>query len=914
MPKSILRAFVRSTFRFVLCTWFSAAALAAVPAGVIQGAAVEGITEYTLPNGLTVLLFPDATKPVTTVNITYRVGSRQENYGETGMAHLLEHMLFKGTPTSGNLMQELGKRGMSFNGSTFFDRTNYHETFPASDENLDWALRMEADRMVNSRVARQDLDTEMTVVRNEFEKWENSPRLVLWGRMQAVAFDWHNYGNLSIGARSDIENVSIERLQAYYHLYYQPDNAVLVVAGKFDPDRTLPLISQYFGAIPKPTRTLPALYTAEPVQDGERSATVRRVGGSKVLGMLYHTVPGAHADSTALEAFGELMTVAPAGRLYKSMVETKKASSVEAWNLSLLDPGVIIFWAEVPEQDTMEAAQATMAATLAAIARDPITGPELDRVRAKAAKDFDETVNDPEKLGVALSESIATGDWRLFFLQRDRWEKLTPADVQRVALAYLKPSNVTVGHYFPGAAPDRAPMPPTVDVRALVKDYKGQAETVAGETFDPTPANLEARTTRFTLPNGAKVALLPKKTRGETVQVHMSLHFGDEKSVFGRRPEGSLTGAMLMRGTKSKSRQEIEDTLDRLRAKLAVGGSETGANASAQTVRVSLPDTLRLLAEVLREPSFPVAEMEQIRRARLNSLEQQRSDPQAVAVRALARHNNPYRKGDPRYASTLDEDVAALNALTIDKLSRFYTQFYGGAHAEISLVGDFDPVAARTLLTQLFGEWGAAVPYMRVPSPFIPNVPAAIRLETPDRANAVLVGATALAVNDGSPDYPTLLVMNFMLGDSTNSRLLNRLRQKDGVSYSAGEYLQMNAFEPNSTLGFYAIFAPENLPRVQLGISEELIRVMKDGFTDAEVDEARNGLMQERRLGRAQDAALAGALATQLYLGRTFAKSAQVDAAIEAMTTAQVNAAARKYLKPDELAFAFAGDFAKGKK
>jgi len=897
----------------VLLTFAWSLAIAAMPGGVTQGPTVEGITEYTLANGLTVLLFPDPTKPVTTVNVTYKVGSRQENYGETGMAHLLEHMLFKGTPTHGNLLQELGKRGMTFNGSTYFDRTNYFESFPASDENLDWALAMEADRMINAFVARKDLDTEMTVVRNEYERWENDPRLVLWGRVQATAYDWHNYGHITIGARSDIENVSIERLQAYYHLYYQPDNAVLIVAGKFDPDRTLGLVAKYFGAVPKPTRTLPALYTTEPVQDGERTVTVRRVGGTKTLAMFFHTLPGSHPDATALDALAEVMTISPAGRLYKSMVETKKASSVEGWNLTLHDPGAIIFWARVPDTDSMDDARAAMTASLANIATQPFTDAEIDRVRTKALKDFDDTINDPQRLGVSLSESIANGDWRLFFLSRDRWKKLTAADVQRVAGQYLKPSNLTTGFYLPDAKPDRAPAPPSVDVAAMVKDYKGEAATEAGETFDPSPQNLDARTQRFELSNGIKVALLPKKTRGQTVELTLSMHLGDEKSVFGRRPEGSLTAAMLMRGTKRHTRQEIEDTLDKLRAKLSTGGSETSVTATAHAVRDTLPDLLRLTAEVLREPAFPAPELETIRRARLTSLEQQRSDPQGVATRALQRHNNPYPKGDPRYAPTVDEDIAALNATTIDKLQGFYAQFYGPARAEIALVGDFDAEATRKLLEELFGNWKAAAPFTRVPQPLIPNVAAAIKLETPDRANAVLIGHEALPLNDDSPDYPALLVANFMLGESSNSRLLNRLRQKEGVSYGAGEFFQVSSFEPNSTLGVYAIFAPQNLERVRTGIREEIARALKDGFTDAEVDEAKRGLMQERRLARAEDPALAGGLANQLYLGRTFRKSAEVDAAIEAMTAAQVNAAVRKYVKPEDFAFAFAGDFANAK-
>ena len=185
---------------------------------------VEGITEYRLANGLRVLLAPDSSKPTTTVNITYLVVNRHENYGETGMAHLLEHLVFKGTPTQGNIMTELGKRGMDFNGTTFTDRTNYFETFPASDENLQWVLTMEADRMVNSFIARADLEKEFSVVRNEMERGENNPHMVLYTRLIATSFDWHNYGKSTIGARTDVENVKIENLQAFYRKYYQPDN------------------------------------------------------------------------------------------------------------------------------------------------------------------------------------------------------------------------------------------------------------------------------------------------------------------------------------------------------------------------------------------------------------------------------------------------------------------------------------------------------------------------------------------------------------------------------------------------------------------------------------------------------------------------------------------------------------------
>ncbi|HZW73892.1 MAG TPA: insulinase family protein, partial [Caldimonas sp.] len=334
----------------------------------------------------------------------------------------------------------------------------------------------------------------------------------------SVAFDWHNYGKETIGARSDVELVDIGRLQAFYRTYYQPDNAVLTVAGAFDPDQALALIAKDFGPIPKPKRELPRLYTVEPVQDGEREVTLRRVGDTQWLSALYHTVPAASPDAVAIEAAVGVMTLTPGGRLYKSLVETKKAAAVDDYVFNGHDPGFAMFLVQVPGQDPIASARETMLATIQAVAAQPITDAELERVRAKRLKEIDETISDPQRLGVALSEAIAEGDWRLFFIRRDRWRTVTTADVNRVATAYFKPANLTLGQFLPDTKPDRAPAPPSVDIAALTKDYKGDPPLAAGEVFDATPANLDARTQRFALANGARVALLPKKTRGETVR------------------------------------------------------------------------------------------------------------------------------------------------------------------------------------------------------------------------------------------------------------------------------------------------------------------------------------------------------------------------------------------------------------
>ncbi|MEO9135276.1 MAG: pitrilysin family protein [Casimicrobiaceae bacterium] len=898
--------------RFVLVlAILPAAALAALPAGITRGASVEGVNAYHLQNGLTVLLFADATKPTTTVDVTYKVGSRMENYGETGMAHLLEHMMFKGTPSIPSVFAELGRRGMEFNGNTSYDRTTYFETFAASPPSLDWVLMMESERMTRSTFSKAELDSEMTVVRNEYESGENRPQSVLWKRMAAVAFDWHNYGKPTIGARSDIENVPFERLRAFYANYYQPDDAVLTIAGKFDPDTTLAAVARYFGAIAKPTRVLPRLYTVEPVQDGERTVTVRRVASAQWLGALFHLPQGANPDATAFEALAEIMTVEPAGRLYKALVEGKKASSVENWTFAQHDAGFVIFWAQVPADQSIDAARDTLLATLYDVGAHPITAAELERVRVKAQKDFDDTINDPQQMAVALADSIAEGDWRLFFIHRDRWRKLTPSDVTRVGTEYLKASNLTLGEFLPETKPDRAPLAAAVDIPALVRNYKGEPAVAAGEAFDPTPSNLEARTERFQLPNGMKVALLPKKTRGETAQFELRFDIGDVSSLKNSAPVSTLTAAMLERGTTRHDRQAFQDVLDKLHAKLDIGGGGATVSVAATTVRASIPDVLRLAAEALREPAFPPSEFEQLKNELLARLEQSRTDPNAIARRAAARAGNPYPPDDVRYTPTIDEEIARVKATDLDAVKAFHAKFYGTPHAEMAIVGDFDAATVRPLLGQLFGESHGGAPYARVPQPFYSTKSAPQSFETPDKANAAMFGRLSMPLNDQAPDYASLLVANRVLGGDSDSRMFQRVRVKGGLSYAVGTVFQPASIDLNSTLVVYAIFAPQNLDKVKVAMAEEIARARAGGFTAQEIDAAKKAVLEERRITRAQDDAVMGSLVAQEYLGRTWAESARIDAAVAAVTAESASAALRKYVDPADIAFAYAGDFAK---
>ena len=883
---------------------------AALPAGVAKGASVEGIDEYTLSNGLKVLLFPDATKPTITVNVTYLVGSRNENYGETGMAHLLEHMVFKGAPKHKDIPHELTAHGASPNGSTNADRTNYFETFAATDLNLDWALDLEADRMVNSFIAKKDLDTEMTVVRNEFESGENNPQAILSERVYATAFLWHNYGKTTIGSRTDIENVPIERLQAFYHNWYQPDNAVLVVAGDFDPAKVLPLVNKKFGSIPRPKRVLQKTYTQDPTQDGERLVTLRRVGDTQEVMAAYHVPAASHQDAAALDVLAYILGDTPSGRLYKALVDTKKAAYAYGYNDSMREAGMLLFGASVRKENSLEEARDILVKTVEDAASVEISTSGVERARTAMLKNVELALKSPDRLGIRLSESMADGDWRLFFLQRDRMKAVTAADVKRVAAQYLKSSNRTMGLFYPTEKADRAEVPPPPDVNALVKDYKGGEALAAGEVFDPSTENIDKRTIHTALKGGLKLAMLPKKTRGASVQVVISLNMGAEDTLMGLGSVPDLTGAMLMRGTLKHTRQQIKDEFDRLKTRASIGGGYV----TLETDRANLPAALRLAAEVLREPAFPEAEFATLKQEELAGIEEQKSQPEYVADNAYNRYMYPYRPEDPRYTPTTEEQIERIKSAGLDAVKAYHKDFYGTSFGQMAVVGDFNPGEVKALAEETLGGWANVKPFKRMERKYAELKPEKLSLETPDKANANALLGVNFPMRDDNPDYAALKLADYMTGGGfLSSRLAVRIRQKEGLSYGVGCYVWASSLDEISGLSAYAIFNPLNADKLEKAFREELARVAKDGFTEKELKEALTGWLQSRKMSRAQDRQLAGKLSGNEYLGRTMAWDGALEKRAAALTPGEIRDAFNRHIDPAKIVYVQAGDFSGAK-
>lgn len=885
--------------------------------GFVKGPSVEGITEYTLTkNGLKVLLFPEPSKPTITVNITYLVGSRHEGYGETGMAHLLEHMVFKGTPNHPDIPAELTKHGARPNGTTWLDRTNYFETFAASDENLNWALDLEADRMVNSFIAKKDLVSEMTVVRNEFEQGENDPTSILMERIVSTAFLWHNYGKSTIGARSDIENVPIERLQAFYKKYYQPDNAVLVVAGQIDVNKTLGLIKKYFEPIPKPDREVNKLYptyTLDPVQDGERSLVLRRTGDVQAVMAAYHICPGAHPDYAALEMLNAIITDDPSGIMYKELVETKKATNVFAFSFELKEPGLMLFGATVPVDSSLANVKSILTKRLDLIPGMSFSQADLDRQKQKQLKYWDMTFNNVERVGTNLSEYIAQGDWRLTFISRDNIKNVTLDDLKRVASTYFKSSNRTIGEFIPDKNPDRVDVPGPIDVAAIVKDYKGNEKIAEGEAFDPSPANIDKRTASVKAKNSNfEIALLPKQTRGNVVVANITLRLGDINSLKGKSSTADLTASMLDKGTKTMTKQQLSDAFDKLKSRVSFGGGATSCNVRIETTKENLKPTLALVADILKNPTFPESEFDILKNQEISSIEEQKSEPNSLAGIEFSRALHTYAKDDPRYTPTLDENIAMVKAVKLDDIIKFHKEFYGSTDATASVVGDFTKAEIEKMMLETFGAWKAKKPYKRIASTYQATKAQEKVINTPDKANSLYLAGFTVEMKDSDPDYAAMLLANYMMGGGfLNSRLATRIRQKEGLSYGVGSQFSASSLDKNGAFTVYAISAPENSEKVNTCVKEEIARVNKDGFTAEELEAAKSGFLQSRQVSRSQDASLAGMLNNNLFLDRTMQFDDNMDKAIKALTPAQVNAAFNKYITPEKLLVVRAGDFEK---
>jgi zinc protease len=874
---------------------------------------LAGIEEYRLPNGLQILLFPDASSTTTTVNITYRVGSRHEGAGEYGMAHLLEHLVFKGTPTYRDITGEFARRAMRWNGTTSVDRTNYFATFNANEETLEFALALEADRMVNSLIAKADLDKEMPVVRNEFERADSNPLQVLGQRVLGTAYHWHPYGRATIGVRSDIENVPIERLREFYKRHYRPDNATLLVAGRFDKARVLQTVARTFGPLVQPAEPLQQPYTAEPAQDGERTVIVRRVGGQPALMAHYHVPAAAHPDTAALVVYQLLMSMRPSGQLYRKLVESKLAVAAGLAGGGGAAPGGVTAIAILQADSKVEEVEKLLLDLVEGRAAEPFAPAEFERVRELALNAYRQQMKSPEGLAQGISNVVASGDWRLQFQLIEDIPRVTLADVERVRQAYFRPANRTLGRYLPAAAVERVQIPPAPPVSERLAALKGPPRVEEGEQLDPTPDNLESRTVRARLPSGIGLHTLRKSLRGQAVHLQMSLRWGSLEQTF-PIPGTDMLASMLFEGSQRHSKQQIQDELLRLRASLNVSSGDQGVTVFLTAERDTLLPALRIAADMLRNPLLPADAFERMQRAAISGLQSSRQELGTVRVEVTRAHYNTALGasfGQPDYIKSLDDRIHSVQSTTLERVRGMHRDWWSANEARVAVAGNL-PEGLGEEIERLFGDWKkpAAGRFVRHEPRHYVLPPARFVARAADKSNAVLRWHQTFPLNQAHPDYAALQVAARIFGGGgLESRLASRVRVKEGLSYSIGSGLSVPQHGDRAGLSIEASYSPDQRERVIQAVREELNRYAEEGPTQAEVDRVRQDLLAQRRESRGDDRGLPGLLLTLDDLGEKFDATRKRDEAIAAVTREQVFAAWRRHVRSDGFVISAAGDF-----
>lgn len=874
---------------------------------------VEGMKEYELENGLRILLIPDGAETNLAVNIIYKVGSRHEGYGESGMAHLLEHMLFKQCEKFTDIKKAIADKGAFANGTTWYDRTNYYEVLSASDENLKWALDMEADRMVNSKILAEELQKEFSVVRNEFEIGENSPSGVLNERVLSAMYLWHNYGKSTIGSKEDIERVQAPNLKAFYKKYYQPDNAELIIAGKFDEKQALEYVKEFFGPIPRPTRVLQPTYTVEPAQDGERFVSLRRTGDIQYIGMGYHTPSFADKDYAANDALIQVLTNDPSGIFYKKLVESKLASKINGYAQTLHDPGFTYFEVEVPKDKSIDSARNALIQAANNVGTMKFTEEDLSRAKNSLLKYIDQASSKVINLAIGMAEFVGAGDWRLWFLYRDRVEALTLQDLQSAAQRYYKPSNRTVGVFVPDAAPDRTVVSETPDIDKLVNGYKGKEMEAQKESFENTIDNIKKHTVYGKLPNGGKYALLEKPTKGDKITATMTLRAGEESNLMNKQELADLTARLLMTGTTTRSKKQIMDELDKLKSSITFSGGPGVLQISLNTDKQNLSAALNLLDDLLHHPKFDAAEYDKEVLNMKAEYEASKSEPQNIAQIKLSKLSNPYPKGHPLYTNDPDESAAELAKVKLDDVKKYYADFYGANNSNSVFVGGIDAAKITGFLNSSFGKWNAKTAYKRLEPKYFDVAGRTESVNTPDKTNAVLMGSINLNISQQHADYPAVFMADNLLGGGAflSSRIPQRLREKEGMSYGAGTYMGLQYKYNVGTWGIYAFYNPLYQGRIDTALHEEIEKAKTAGFTQDELTNAVKAYLEGNKTTLGVNGAVANLIQQYMRDDRDLTEYTDFENKVKALDLNKVNDALKKYFNTSKLILIYSGDFKK---
>ena len=915
-------------------------AAAATPAvdGVAFVRTVGGISEYKLPaNDLNILLLEDHSAPVLTFMVTYRVGSRHEVTGTTGATHLLEHLMFKGSknfhPGIGKgfdtLMDSIG--GIN-NATTWLDRTNYYENLPS--DHLGLAVQLEADRMRHLLLREEDRQPEMTVVRNEFERGENDPVSALEKEVGAAAYIAHPYHHPTIGWRSDIEKISIERLREFYDTYYWPNNATITVIGDFNPDAALRLIQQDFGVIPRSLRPIPQIYTEEPAQNGPRRVVVKRPGEVGAVQIAYKTPAARHADHAPLEVLSAILSNGKTSRFYRALIDPNLAISADASKGFFHDDALFTATALLAPGVTHDRVERTLLAEFEKLKKDGVTNAEVESAINKVLAALAYGRDGSFAIAGQINEAIAVGDWTLYSGLLEKLKTVAPADVQRVAQTYLKEDQSTTGWFIPQAeAPGKSAgvMRRDDDTSAAKSAARGPhyyRGPEGGAGASPAPSGLQAG--RPALPSARDAA--PAGGSSNTTLIAPNVHrrsiagldvltlqtpikdvvtlrgivcAGDVFNPPGNSAIADLTAGMLDKGTVQREKFAVAELLEQTGATLAFGTGSHTLNISAQCLRKDVSLVLGLLAEQLRTPRFDAEEFAKLKKQLVGRHRRNMEDTDFRAQGTFARAIFP--AGHPNRPPADEQYLADIESATLDQLRVFHAAYYGPTGARLVAVGDVDEAALADALAKMFRGWQGGVAF--------PTAAKAPALTAGHTEMVNMPGKTSVSFFIGQPSglrhhdaghLPLNMATSVLGSGFFSARLLDIIRNREGLTYGIGATMTADTYVDGSW-GIQATFAPEMLAKGATSTLRELRRFHAEGLTDAELTTFKVTLTGSYKVALATTGGLAGTLLNAVQRGYGPEWLDEYPRRLQALKLEDVNAAIKRFVNPDRMVTVLAG-------
>jgi zinc protease len=906
----------------------------------------EGVREFALANGMKLLLAENRVAPVATLMVLYRVGSRNEAVGHTGSTHLLEHMLFKGTPTFNKerrtqVAATLQKVGADFNATTWYDRTNYFETVPS--DALELAVHLEADRMRNSFIADEDRRSEMTVVRNELERGQNEPTMVLDEAVYATAFREHPYHHPTIGWRSDVENVPTARLKEFYDTFYHPNNATVIVVGDFEESGTLELIQTYFGAVPASSSPIPEVYTEEPRQQGERRLVVRRAGELPLVQVAFRTpaalgqdtvlsnaelarraaAPPASNDIYPLAVLSALLANGVTSRLYQALVETGLAVSVDARVDQFRDPGLFSIYATAAPDVEAARVEEVIHAELAR-ASEELKAEEVEKAKRQIAAQVAYERDGTHNVASQMSEAEAVADWRFYNSYAKSVARVTTEDVRRAAAAYFKEDARTVGHFIPKAGgANGSDNSNGADGSASLKralrphgfkfhhdplaESCGEGGAAAAGSANPSGAGgLASRVAREELSSGAALLVLENRST-PTVSLYGSLRAGSYFEPKDKPGLAGITAEMLKRGTRRRGKLELAGALEQVGADVEFDADAFAVRISARSLAQDFPALVSTLAEMLREPSFPEDELDKLKQQTVAAIREQQSDTRRRAYERLTQ--TLFDESNPFYTHAGERLVESVGSITVEDVRGFYEKLYGGRSLILSAAGDVRAREALRVMREAFeGFEGPEDVDVNVSDPEPGEGSRREFVIVKDKANVdVLLGSAAPLRRDAA-DYYAAVLANRALGESTlSSRLGLQVRDVEGLTYGIASRFRA----PTLAAGPWYIAVsvnPSNIERAIDSALKVLREYVEHGISPEELEDEKSSAVGSFKVSLSTNGGLAAALwnAEFYRLGLDYVD--RYPQLIRAVRTEEVNAAIRKYFRPDHLTVVIAGD------